>query len=484
MAGRRGARSGRGWDAIPPRTGAEGPEGEPPGDSASGPSRRGSTRRGGLSRRRSEYDDQGLWQTFGSSSETPEEAEASPDPDPGVPAVTGDRVGWGASSFDARVGWDTDGPKRRRAGRSGSQESPDLPATEEGAGPPGPLSRQRRGAGGRSDDPAPRGSWGTARSGGRTPDRGSGGIGSSAEPDHGTLGPDSSAGEAAEQGDPGSGSFGSAAAGRSRLSSAKSASDIADWLAAQSGRSPGSPAVRRGGDSPGAAGQGSGADTDAFGEANASGAARPGGWQSGRAGRRRGSGAESGDGGAARKPAQPQQTESERAREICLNQLSARPRTRVELAKALARKEISEEVIAEVLDRYDEVGIIDDAAFARAWVSSRHNGRGLARRALANELRQHGVDAETASEALEAVDDESEAAIARSLVDRKLRTAKGPPEAVFRRLVAMLARKGYPAGVAIGAVKDALAARDAEAAEFADGLDADALADQAEDTLS
>nr|WP_203759957.1 regulatory protein RecX [Actinoplanes deccanensis] len=179
--------------------------------------------------------------------------------------------------------------------------------------------------------------------------------------------------------------------------------------------------------------------------------------------------------------AQPEQSEGERAREICLRQLAVRPRTRAELAKVLARKEISDEVIAEVLDRYDEVGIIDDAAFARAWVSSRHHGRGLARRALANELRQRGVDAEVASEALETLDEEDEAATARALVDRKLRTASGSPEAVFRRLVAMLARKGYPAGVAIRAVKDALAARDAEAAEFAEAIDADALADESTD---
>ena len=176
-----------------------------------------------------------------------------------------------------------------------------------------------------------------------------------------------------------------------------------------------------------------------------------------------------------------EQSEPERAREICLRLLAFRPRTRVELAKALTRKEISDEVIAEVLDRYDEVGIIDDVAFARAWVSTRHHGRGLARRALANELRQRGVDAEVAGEALEVLDDEEEATTARALVDRKLRTASGPPEAIFRRLVGMLARKGYPAGIAIRAVKDALAARDAEAAEFADQLDADALADEATD---
>jgi regulatory protein len=196
------------------------------------------------------------------------------------------------------------------------------------------------------------------------------------------------------------------------------------------------------------------------------------------AGSRPGSGV--GGPGSGRAGGSPPRDESEVAREICLRQLAVRPRTRSELEKVLIRKEISEEVIAEVLDRYDEVGIIDDAAFARAWVSSRHQGRGLARRALANELRQRGVDAEVAGEALEAVDDESEAETARALVDRKLRTARGAPDAIFRRLVAMLARKGYPAGVAIGAVKDALAARDAEAAEFAEAIDADALADEAD----
>jgi regulatory protein len=147
----------------------------------------------------------------------------------------------------------------------------------------------------------------------------------------------------------------------------------------------------------------------------------------------------------------------------------------VELATALARKGISEEVAAAVLDRYDEVGLIDDAAFARAWVSSRHAGRGLARRALATELRQRGVDREVADEALGSLDEETEAETARALVDRKLRTVRGEPDAVFRRLVGMLARKGYPAGVAVRAVKEALAAQSAEAAEFADLIDPDDL---------
>ncbi|SCG79414.1 regulatory protein RecX [Micromonospora humi] len=192
---------------------------------------------------------------------------------------------------------------------------------------------------------------------------------------------------------------------------------------------------------------------------------------------RRGRAAESDSGEA---PAPPRD-EAELAREICLRQLATRPRTRAELAGALARRGISEETAEQVLDRYDEVGIVDDAAFARAWVSSRHNGRGLARRALATELRQKGVDGEVAGAALDGLDEETEAETARALVDRKLRTARGEPDAVFRRLVGMLARKGYPAGVAIRAVKDALAAQSAEAAEFAEHIDADALADAESD---
>ncbi|WP_309299540.1 regulatory protein RecX [Phytohabitans aurantiacus] len=163
---------------------------------------------------------------------------------------------------------------------------------------------------------------------------------------------------------------------------------------------------------------------------------------------------------------------------MCLRQLAVRPRTRAELAKALAKRGISDETSAQVLDRYDEVGMIDDAAFARAWVSSRHHGRGLARRALANELRQRGVAGDTVSEALDNLDDDTEAATARALVDRKLRVTRGSPESVYRRLVGMLARKGYPAGLAYRVVKDAMAAQSAEAAEFADGVDPDALADQ------
>jgi len=165
--------------------------------------------------------------------------------------------------------------------------------------------------------------------------------------------------------------------------------------------------------------------------------------------------------------------------------LRDRPRTRAELARALRRRGVADEVATSVLDRYDEVGIIDDAAFARAWVTSRHHGRGLAKRALASELRQRGVDNETTNTALQELDSATEEATARELVARKLRAmpAKGQPDVVTRRLVGMLARKGYPPGLAFRVVKDALA-EDERTSEFADHLDADALAEAAESAES
>jgi regulatory protein len=158
--------------------------------------------------------------------------------------------------------------------------------------------------------------------------------------------------------------------------------------------------------------------------------------------------------------------------------LAVRPRTRAELATALRKRGIADEVAAQVLDRYDEVGLIDDAAFARAWVTSRHHGRGLARRALAGELRQRGVDSDLVGAALTELDSETEVATARALVERKLRSSPaGTPDAVFRRLVGVLARKGYSAGLAVSVVKDVLATRDEESAAFAEYVDSDALSD-------
>ena len=155
------------------------------------------------------------------------------------------------------------------------------------------------------------------------------------------------------------------------------------------------------------------------------------------------------------------------ARQICLHQLEFAPRTRAELAAVLRKKGVDDTVAEEVLGRFTEVGMIDDAVFAQMWVTSRHRGRGLAGRALQQELRRKGVDDDDIAEAVATLAPEQEAATARALVDRKLRATAGlPTDARVRRLAGMLARKGYPAGLAFRVVRDALA-EEGEEAELA-----------------
>lgn len=190
-----------------------------------------------------------------------------------------------------------------------------------------------------------------------------------------------------------------------------------------------------------------------------------GGSRGGRGRRRRaGFGESSGDpqdGGAPSssraEKGEPPGDPAERARAICLRLLTGTPRTRKQLADALRKREIPDDVANEVLSRYEEVGLINDSAFADAWVESRHHGRGLARRALVQELRTKGVDPTLIDEAVGQLDSEQEEATARELVARKLRATRGlDRDKRLRRLAGMLARKGYPEGMALRVVRRAL----------------------------
>jgi regulatory protein len=151
------------------------------------------------------------------------------------------------------------------------------------------------------------------------------------------------------------------------------------------------------------------------------------------------------------------------ARAICLRALTGAAKTRQQLADLLAKRGIPDDAAEAVLDRFGEVGLIDDAAFARAWVSSRQAGRGLARRALSAELRAKGIDPEVAAEAIGLVDDEDEREAARRLVERRLAGMRRLDRATAsRRLVGMLARKGYNGGLASAVVREALDGADDE----------------------
>lgn len=156
------------------------------------------------------------------------------------------------------------------------------------------------------------------------------------------------------------------------------------------------------------------------------------------------------------------------ARAIALQQLGYGPRTRAQLEQVMARRNVPAESARRVLERFGEVGLVDDAAYASAWVESRHTGRGLARRALAHELRHRGVPDPLVDQALDELDPDRELATARALVARRLPSTRGlEPAARVRRLTGLLARKGYPGGLSYRVVREALAAEGLAAEDLA-----------------
>src|SRR5579875_1205365 len=134
----------------------------------------------------------------------------------------------------------------------------------------------------------------------------------------------------------------------------------------------------------------------------------------------------------------------EQARALCLRLLTARSRTRAELEGQLAKRGYPDDVRAQVLDRLAAVGLVDDADFAEQWVHSRRANAGKGKRALAAELRTKGVDDAVITAVLDNIDAGAERARAEQLVRARLRRENLDDEVrVSRRLVAMLARRGY-----------------------------------------
>lgn len=169
--------------------------------------------------------------------------------------------------------------------------------------------------------------------------------------------------------------------------------------------------------------------------------------------------------------ADPEPDPREVARAIVLRQLTAGPRSRKQLEDKLADRGVPEEVARAVLDRFEEVELVDDARFAEAYVRSRASTRKLSRSAIRRELSARGVDGELAEQALEQRTDDDERADAAELVRRKLPAGadlgdRAERDRVVRRLVGMLGRKGYPPGTAFAVVKEELAAREASAEDL------------------
>lgn len=149
------------------------------------------------------------------------------------------------------------------------------------------------------------------------------------------------------------------------------------------------------------------------------------------------------------------------ARSIILRQLTGSPKSRHQLAVKLAERGIPDEVAADVLDRFEEIQLIDDAEFAHMWVRSRVASKSLARSALRRELADKGITAEHAEAALAGHSDDEEAAAAAALIRRRL--GPGTPvgnragrDKITRRLVGVLARKGYSPGLSFRVVQTVL----------------------------
>lgn len=156
-------------------------------------------------------------------------------------------------------------------------------------------------------------------------------------------------------------------------------------------------------------------------------------------------------------PSISEPSREEQARTLCLRLLTARARTRAELHGQLAKRGYPEDVSASVLDRLAAVGLVDDTDFAQHWVQSR---RAKSRRALAAELHTKGVDGDVIATALSEIDAGAERGRAEQLVRAKLRreTLDGDDARVTRRLVGMLARRGYSQNLAGQVVLAELAA--------------------------
>ncbi|MFT4264057.1 MAG: regulatory protein RecX [Nocardioides sp.] len=145
------------------------------------------------------------------------------------------------------------------------------------------------------------------------------------------------------------------------------------------------------------------------------------------------------------------------ARTILLDQLTGRARSRKELADKLAARNVPGEIATRLLDRFEEVGLVDDAAFARMWADGRQASKGLARRAIAQELRRKGVDDEVVRTALDELDPAAEEDAARELIRRRLRSMSRLDEATrTRRLLGVLGRKGYSGELALRLIRESL----------------------------
>ena len=145
------------------------------------------------------------------------------------------------------------------------------------------------------------------------------------------------------------------------------------------------------------------------------------------------------------------------AKQVLLRRLSHAPRTRKELAKDLKDKDISDEVANVALDRFEEVGLINDQALASNYVSSQHERKGLGKNALRQQLRAKGISDDMALEAISQISDDQEFQAAFALACKKIRSLqRDDAKTQLRKIVGVLARKGYSSNLAFRVAKEVM----------------------------
>ena len=156
-----------------------------------------------------------------------------------------------------------------------------------------------------------------------------------------------------------------------------------------------------------------------------------------------------------------------RAKTIVYNQLAYSAKTRGQLRKKLQAEGFEAELIEPLLDKFEAAKLIDDAEYAQMFVAQKSRTKKLSRAALRRELAERGVRGEEAENALAQRTDEQEREDAAELVHKKLRPGmdlsdRAEKDKVTRRLLGMLARRGYSSSVSMSVIREELAAYGAE----------------------
>ncbi|HEX3302271.1 MAG TPA: regulatory protein RecX [Thermomicrobiales bacterium] len=131
------------------------------------------------------------------------------------------------------------------------------------------------------------------------------------------------------------------------------------------------------------------------------------------------------------------------AKQVATRQLSYRPRSISELRQTLGQRGFGPQIIDQVIERFSELGYLDDADFARRWIQTREQLAPRGTRLLKQELRQKGIDTDLADEALADADlDELDAAT--RIAERRLPKMTGlDRDTQRRRLAGYLERRGF-----------------------------------------